>query len=186
MMPACDILKGTHVYLAAITEEDVTAITRWYQDAAFLRLLDARPAAPRTSAQVREEFEAAQKSHNDYTFAVRLLATGEPIGFVEIDGILWAHRTAGLGAGLGSAEHRGKGYGTEACRLALDFAFNELNLHRITGTVFSYNAASLRMCERLGFQREGVFREFLERGGQRYDMILLGLLQREWRALNSP
>lgn len=61
------------------------------------------------------------------------------------------------------------------------FAFNELNLHRIQVTVFSYNERSISLVEKLGFQREGVYREFLQRDGRRHDMVLYGLLRHEWK-----
>jgi RimJ/RimL family protein N-acetyltransferase len=48
--------------------------------------------------------------------------------------------------------------------------------------VFSYNLRSLTLFEKLGFQREGVFPEFLQRDGRRHDMILFGLLCHEWEA----
>jgi RimJ/RimL family protein N-acetyltransferase len=64
--------------------------------------------------------------------------------------------------------------------LALDFAFKELNLHRIQLTVYSYNPRAIRMYEKLGFQLEGTYREFLLRDGQHYDMLLYGLLSHEW------
>ena len=70
----------------------------------------------------------------------------------------------------------------EALRLMLRFAFHELNLHRLQLTVFAYNEAAIRLYERLGFQREGAFREYLLRDGKRYDMLLYGLLAREWEA----
>jgi RimJ/RimL family protein N-acetyltransferase len=62
----------------------------------------------------------------------------------------------------------------------LDFAFRELNLHRVQLTVFAYNTAALALYEKLGFTREGIHREALHREGQRYDMILFGILRREW------
>lgn len=177
-----NILQGQHVRLDAITGDDIRVMQRWHQDAGFMRLLDARPMRPHTVEHLREEVEGMQKSDRDFTFAIRLREDDTFIGWLEIDGILWTHRVAGLGIGIGSAEHRGKGFGTEACQIGLRYAFEELNLHRITGSVFSYNTASLRMCEKLGFVREGAYREFLERGGQRYDMILLGMLRPEWQA----
>jgi len=87
---------------------------------------------------------------------------------------------AWLSIGIGEAEARGKGYGYDAMRLALNFAFNELNLHRIQLTVFSYNAAALALYNKLGFTHEGTYREFLRRDGQRHDMLLYGLLRDEW------
>jgi RimJ/RimL family protein N-acetyltransferase len=64
--------------------------------------------------------------------------------------------------------------------LALDFAFRELNLHRVFLTVFSYNTAAMAMYEKLGFVHEGTHREHLQRDGQRFDMVLYGMLRREW------
>ena len=60
------------------------------------------------------------------------------------------------------------------------FAFDELNLHRVQLTVFSYNERAIALYEKLGFQREGVYREHLQRDGRRYDMYLYGLLRHEW------
>jgi RimJ/RimL family protein N-acetyltransferase len=48
--------------------------------------------------------------------------------------------------------------------------------------VFSYNKRAIALYEKLGFQREGVYREFLQRDGKRFDMYLYGILRREWDA----
>jgi RimJ/RimL family protein N-acetyltransferase len=82
--------------------------------------------------------------------------------------------------GFGDRQNWGKGYGTEAMRLALNFAFNELNLHRVQLSVFDYNERAIALYEKMGFVREGVYREYLQRDGKRYDMYLYGLLRREW------
>jgi RimJ/RimL family protein N-acetyltransferase len=51
--------------------------------------------------------------------------------------------------------------------------------------VFSYNDRAIALYEKLGFQREGVYREFLQRDGERHDMYLYGLLHREWQELQK-
>ena len=81
---------------------------------------------------------------------------------------------------LGDFANWGKGYGNEATRLALGFAFNELHLHRVQLTVFDYNPRAIHLYEKLGFQQEGIYREFLQRDGRRFDMYLYGLLRHEW------
>jgi len=126
--------------------------------------------------------EGAQKSTTGYLFAIRTLEGDDLLGFVEVNGILWNQGTAWLGIGVGDQENRGKGIGAEAMSLALRFAFHELNLHRVQLTVFAYNNRAIALYEKLGFQREGVYREFLHRDGLRYDMYLYGLLRREWEA----
>lgn len=180
-----NILRGEKVYLTAVTDEDVATIVVWYQDAAFLRLYDSKPAYPRTEKQVAERVKEGQDNRNSFLFAVRLLDSGRIIGLLELDGIAWSHGTTFASIGIGEEADRGQGYGREAMELALRFAFDELNLHRVCLTVFSYNKAAIALYERLGFQREGTYREHLLRDGQRYDMLLFGLLRREWKDLSE-
>jgi len=76
--------------------------------------------------------------------------------------------------------HQGKGYGKEGMQLALQFAFHEINLHRVQLYVFSYNIRAINLYEKLGFKREGIQREFLQRDGERHDFYLYGMLRHEW------
>lgn len=181
-----NILTGDRVCLTAVTKDDVPTLARWHNDAGFLRLLNAPAAKPQTQDDVAKWLEEAQKAPNGFLFAVRPRDGDSLLGFVEVDGILWSHGVGWLGIGIGDREHWGQGIGREALRLALNFAFNELNLHRVQLTVFGYNERAIALYEKLGFVREGVYRECLHRDGQRHDMLLYGLLQREWLASLSP
>jgi RimJ/RimL family protein N-acetyltransferase len=175
-----NLFAGEHVRLTAIEPGDLPAMARWYRDSDFMRRLDADIAAPKTEKQVAEFFEEQQKSGTGFTFAIRPLDREDVIGFCDVDGILWSQQAAWLAIAIGDPAQRGQGYGAETMRLLLRFAFDELNLRRVQLTVFSYNDGAIRLYEKLGFQREGVFREFLQRDGQVYDMLLYGLLRREW------
>jgi RimJ/RimL family protein N-acetyltransferase len=145
-------------------------------------LYDARPARPRSQAELAAWLEGRREDSNAFTFGIRPLNDGTLIGTVELDGILWPHRVCGLAIAIGERSNWGKGYGSEAACLMIAFAFQELNLHRITATIFDYNKRSINLVERLGFCREGAFRGFLERDGVRHDMLLYGLLRPEWKA----
>jgi RimJ/RimL family protein N-acetyltransferase len=177
-----NLLRGEKVRLTAVQSSDMAAITRWWHDPDFMRLYNTQPAAPRNEDQLSRRFDLSQTSSDAYLFAIRLLDDDDLIGLLELDGVEWVHRTTFLSIGIGAAEHRGQGYGRDAMIVALRFAFHELNLHRVCLTVFSYNLPAIALYEQLGFQREGVYREHLERDGQRYDMYLYGLLRREWKS----
>jgi len=181
-MIASNLLRGELVRLTAVMPGDLSVITRWWSDSGFLRLYNTSPAAPRNEDQLSRRFDLSQTSHDVYLFAVRLLDEDELIGLLEFDGIDWAHRTTFVSIGIGEEGNRGRGYGREAMELGLAFAFNELNLHRVCLTVFSYNEPAIVLYERLGFMREGVYREHLERDGRRFEMYLYGLLRHEWRS----
>lgn len=183
--PTPNLLHGARLRLGALTHADLPTIARWFEQTEFGRLFDARPAAPRDELALARWLEQQHGSESAYVFAVRLLERDELIGYIELDGILWAHQVAWVSIGLGDPARRGQGYGAEALGLALAFAFQELNLHRVQLTVFSYNLPAIALYEKLGFQREGAQREFLQRDGRRYDMYLYGLLRREWAARPS-
>lgn len=174
--------RGERVRLSGFTKNDAALFSRWYEDAGFLRLVDAPHARPRSEEEVLKWFEDWQKSERTIPFAVRLIEDDSLIALVSLEGILWSHAVAWLGIGIGDREQWGKGYGREAMELVLRYGFNELNLHRIQLTVFQYNERAIALYEKLGFQREGVYREFMQRDGKRYDMYLYGLLRREWEA----
>lgn len=174
------LFTGQHVRLTSPRPDDAAAIARWYEEAEFARLFDAQPAYPRTPSAIQRWFDHVDRPHNEYTFVIRLLYTEEPVGVVMLDAIQWTHRAAYVAIGIGEPAYRGRGYGEEAMRLTCGFAFGELNLHRLSLTVFSYNLPAIRLYEKLGFRREGVMREALLRAGQRYDLLLYGLLAAEW------
>jgi len=179
------LLRGDRVRLTALNSDDLSTIARWFEDAEFMRLYDTRPACPKSEAELTRWLEELQKAKDTFAFGVRPLESEELVGYIEIDGISWPHGVCGFSIAIGDRANWGRGYGHEAAQLALAFAFGELNLHRVTVTVFSYNERSIALFEKLGFQREGVYREFLQRNGERYDMLLYGLLRREWEAMNE-
>ena len=187
-MKSSRLLTGRKARLTAVTPADMSTIARWWHDPEFLRLYNASPAMPLNEEQISRRFEVSQPNPENFLFAVRPVDSESIIGLLELDGVSWSNRTTFVSIGIGDPEHRGQGYGGEAMKLALGFAFGELNLHRVCLTVFSYNTAAISLYERLGFTREGVYREHLERDGRRHDMILYGILRPEWekQAANGP
>lgn len=179
-MDNSNILRGERIRLAAINKDDLPVFAGWYEDAGFSRLSDSTPAAPLSEAQWAARLEEQQKAEDGFLFAIRELEEDSLIGYVELDGIQWTHQTAWMGIALGDRAYWGKGYGREAMKLILKFAFHELNLHRVQLSVFSYNERALSLYKKLGFVQEGVMREHLSRDGRRHDMLIFGLLRREW------
>lgn len=181
-MTLSPLFEGSRIRLAPLTSLDTALIARWQQDSYYLRHLDANIAYPKSESQVGEWIREGQRGREHFLFGIRVLPMDDLIGFIELSDVMWSHRNSWLTIAIGDAEYRGRGYGSEAMSLILEFAFRELNLHRVQLTVFSYNTPAIRLYEKLGFQREGVYREFLERDGQRFDMILYAILKREWEA----
>src|SRR5262245_42597091 len=92
-----------------------------------------------------------------------------------------AHERAEIGFAL-KQKRWGQGLGSEAASAVINFAFDDLGLHRIEADVDPRNERSLRLLERLGFRREGHLRERYHMNGERRDAIMLALLRTEWAA----
>jgi RimJ/RimL family protein N-acetyltransferase len=179
-MPLLNLLTGNRITLVAMSSADAPTLARWQQDNEYLRMLDSNAAYPKNESMMNEWIRNGQQGRDTFLFGIRTVATDALIGFVELGEVIWTHRSTWLAIGIGERAYWGQGYGYESMSLVLDFAFRELNLHRVQLTVFSYNERAIRLYEKLGFQREGVYREFMERDGERHDMYLYGLLRREW------
>lgn len=171
-------------------EKDAELESKWTHDPDYQRLISAQPVRPLSPDQIKKKYEEAEKEkkHNQFVFALRTRADDRLIGFARLDHIEWNHAHGGLSLGIASPDDRRQGYGTEALRLLLRYAFDELNLHRLTITVFEYNTAALSFFEKAGFVVEVRRRQALQRDGKRWDWLHLGLLREEWekRASSKP
>ena len=179
------LFEGERVRLTPFDpDKDAEIESKWTHDPEYLRLLSADPARPLSPGQIKKKREEAvkEKSHNRFEFAVRARADDRLIGSVRLSNIEWNNGSGWLALGIGGPEDRRKGYGTEALQLILRYAFDELNLHRLSAAAFEYNAGALRLLEKAGFTVEVRRRQAIHREGRRWDEIHLGLLCDEWKA----
>lgn len=107
---------------------------------------------------------------------------GRYIGSIRLDGICWDHRQARLAIGIFDRRFWSQGYGTEAIRALLAYAFDKLKLHRISLRVLAHNARAIRCYEKCGFIREGIERQTALIGGVWCDDLIMGILEQEYQA----
>lgn len=180
-----NLLEGKLVRLtAANAEKDAEVMARWSRDSEYGRLLDTDPATPRTAKQAKEGIEKwmEREEPDSFQFMIRTLADDRLIGFVGLRHISWNNGDGWVGIGIGDRNDWGKGFGTDAMRIILRYAFTELNLHRITLGVFAYNPRAIRSYEKAGFKVEGRERQFAQRDGKRHDVFYMGILRQEWES----
>jgi RimJ/RimL family protein N-acetyltransferase len=176
-------LAGPRVRLAAPdAERDAPVLTGWARNSEFVRMLDSDPAQPWSLAGTRKELEemASRERPNSIHLMIRILADDQAIGFISLGGINWVHGSAWVGIGIGDPAFWSKGYGTEAMQLLLHYAFDELNLYRVSLNVFEYNERAVRSYVKSGFVVEGRARRMFVREGRRWDFIYMGILRDEW------
>ncbi|MCB9451120.1 MAG: GNAT family N-acetyltransferase [Anaerolineaceae bacterium] len=172
------LFTGRLLRFAPPTSEDHAVIARWMQDTDYQRMMEDDPIRPLSVEQVAA-FNSGLSS-DSFDFHLRTLADGTLIGFVALFDIKWKNGTSMMAMGIGEAAYRGKGYGSDALRLLLGYAFRELNLYRVGLNVIAYNAPAIRAYERAGFQLEGRRRGMVYRDGERHDLLQYGILRAEW------
>src|SRR5215211_7858936 len=183
-----DIFTGKLVRLSAFDPEELSkALPRWYRNSEYFRLLDAsaRPMQSSKAASKWMEEEVGEMLLQSYYFSIRTLAEDKLIGELELDVVNWPGRDAFVGLGIGETDYWSKGYGTDVMNVLLRYAFTEINLRRVTLTVFEYNPRAIRSYEKAGFRHEGHLRNYLNREGRRWNELYMGILREEWMERNS-
>lgn len=173
-------LKGSRIYLRPLRASDINSkYLAWLTDAEVKRYIDAA-FFPVTKEDVKEYYRNIKASKIDLLFAI-VENSGEHIGNVKLGGINWVHRFADLGMMIGAEKSRGKGYGTEACTLLLNYAFYKLNLNKVFLGCHSNNVAAIRAYKKAGFRVEGSLRKMLYVDGKYVDKVLMGVLQSQFK-----
>jgi len=105
-----------------------------------------------------------------------------PIGFVRLYGIHLVERFAFVETALSETTSLRRGWGVEATRLALAYAMDTLDPHRVEAKVYAYNVLSINALRRNGFHLEGTLREARIYDGRRWDVLVYSILESEMRA----
>lgn len=166
------------VAIRPMTEQDTANIIKW-----------------RNAPSVTEHFifrtPLDEKAHMSW-FRNRVM-TGEVAQFVIVDedakadvgsvylrDIDMQNKKCEYGIFIGEESCRGKGFGTAAAKLALDYAFYELKLNRVFLRVFADNKRAIKSYEKAGFRYEGTFKQDVIIDKTAYDMVFMAVLRDEW------
>ncbi len=176
------MLYGERLRLRAIEREDLPRFVAWLNDPEVRRNLQL--FQPLSLAQEEEWFKGIlQRTVEEQPLVVEIkTADGwQAIGNVGFFAISSSDRSAEIGIFIGEKTLWGKGYGTEAMCLMLSHGFKELNLNRIFLRVYETNQRGLRSYEKAGFKPEGRLRQGRFMDGKYVDVLLMSVLQSEWK-----
>ena len=151
-------------------------------------LLAGDPLWPRQREAFEVDYERqAKEPHPDwFGFLIYELATGTPIGAIGMRGLDLAAGIGELGVSMGRKDYWGKGLGTEAISMVVDYSFTVLGLHNIMLSTYAYNERAMRSYLKIGFREFGRRREAQRIGDQRYDIVYMDLLRSEFRSPFKP
>lgn len=171
------MFKGQKVLLRAITCEDMQR--QWIaENDPELFYLDGGKPRPISLEDLYRDFEQNSRRNDEIEFAIE--ADGKYIGHCGLRGFNTTTRTAELGIEISDKAYWGQGYGRDAIRLLLDYAFTHMNMHRVHLTTHSENERAIRCYKACGFVEEGRMRQHLYVRGHYVDRVMMGVLREEF------
>jgi RimJ/RimL family protein N-acetyltransferase len=119
-------------------------------------------------------------------FAIRFVSNNELIGCCGLCYINWIHRNADLSLyiGLNEVYIDNEGYAEEACRLLLNFSFNEMGLVKVWTEIYEFDSKKLELYKALGFLQDGLLRKQYFFGGKWWDSRIMSVLSVDYKACN--
>ncbi|MBY0085954.1 GNAT family N-acetyltransferase [Brevibacillus sp. M2.1A] len=177
---AVRFLEGERVFLRPIGTEDTELYFRSLFNKETRMLTGTQKHF--TREQIHQYIANKGQDSSSVLLLICLRENDQVIGDVQIGDIDPNNRNAFIRISIDQSAYQGKGYGSEALLLMLDYGFGILNLHRIELNVFAFNERAIHTYEKLGFQREGVQRQALYYNHAYHDSILMSMLADEYRA----
>ncbi len=172
-------LIGPRLYLRPLELEDAPALADWFNNPEVTRFLQR--SHPMSLLAEQDWIRLRQAGNeSEVTLGMALRADDLFIGCLGLHRLDNRSRQSCLGITIGSREHWGQGYGSEALGLLVRHAFETLILNRVWLEVFEYNTRGIRAYEKVGFRHEGRLRQATFREGRYWDVLVMGLLRAEW------
>jgi RimJ/RimL family protein N-acetyltransferase len=178
------LYEGNLVRLGPLDhEKDPPVVARWTHDPIWRSVLEG-VHCPLSAEAVRKLLEKVEKemeeTKNLFHFTLRAKEDDRLVGLARIFWIDFHHGTGVLNMGIGDASDRRHGYGYDALNMLLRFAFNDLNLNRLSVWPSADDIPFIKMVEKAGFEEEARRREAVFRDGSYWDEIHMGLLRTKW------
>jgi ribosomal-protein-alanine N-acetyltransferase len=173
------MIEGKTIELRCIEHEDLPQIAEW-RNQKEIRKYFFNKSLISMSAQ-EKWFERYLEDPSKEIFTAVSKQTAKPVGMIGLYEIDANNHKAEIGSTMvGDPAMWGKGIAAEMIGLVLKYAFEDLNLNRIYAYAVEYNAGSVRVKEKCGFQVEGTLRQDHYANGRFYDVQLLGITREDW------
>lgn len=167
-------IRGERVALGPLHRDLLPYVERWANDFRTVDLGGGDPG-PVSAEAIAAEWEPLLRGERAewVGFAIYVLPELRPIGYANVRDFSNPHGTAEFGIAIGEPAERGKGYGTEAVQLLLDYAFSVLGVYNVWLDTAAYNLGAIRVYEKAGFREIGRRRGARLIAGRRYDVVLM-------------
>lgn len=174
------MLKGKQVSLRAMERGDLPLLHTFNNDLAVELAGGGDAPMPQSLARLESEFDgkASGGGRNGSDFAIE--ADGNFIGICALFNEDNLAKTTELGITIGNKLYWGKGYGSEALQLLVDYAFRYQNFRKVWLMVHGNNERAIKAYKKVGFVEEGRLVEHVYSNGDYVDLVHMGILRHNW------
>lgn len=173
------MLKGKNIILRVIEKDDLTIINQWRNDLEIKNQALLHPF-PVTKEMDEDWFhKTINNVHNNSVFFIIADKKNNVLGYTMLKSINWIHRNCYFGIIIGDKKNRGKGFGKETLKLITTYAFEILNLHKITLEVLSVNVGAIKLYEYFGFVKEGTLAKHVFINNTYEDVIIMSKFNKQ-------
>lgn len=173
-----NFLTAENIHLRPLEVEDAAAFLPWVNDYEAMKTMASY--APYTLAEEKKHLENLLSKKDAVNFGIEL-NSGSLIGSTGFNSIDHQSRTCQFAILIGDKRQWGKGYGRQATQLMANYAFNFLNLNRISLYVREDNESAIKVYNHVGFIVEGKLRQCMYREGKYWGAYLMSLLKEDWK-----
>lgn len=172
-------MKSEHIYLRSLLVSDAAIYKKSVDDKEIMLMTGTK--GQYSIEQIETHIKAIINDETREDYAICLNETKEMIGELSILSIDQDNKSAGFRIALNNQKVIGKGFGSEATKLVIQYVFEELKLNRLQLEVFSHNPRGIRAYEKCGFVKEGVLREALFYDGTYSDEIIMSIIRKDYK-----
>jgi RimJ/RimL family protein N-acetyltransferase len=173
------ILTGNEVYLRPMERGDLKHLQKWGNDPEIMMLTG--DVNPMSDEDVEDFFQKIQNDDNRLWFVIVINQDDRVIGEAGLLRMFKPWKTTDLTIIIGEKDTWGKGYGTEAITLLLDYTFKQLEFHRVSVGVVGFNERAIGFYKKIGFKQEGIQREGYYYNNNYSDFIMMSILDKEYQ-----
>ena len=173
-------LPGECIDLLVKNRENINIYHKWVNNPIIRKYIGVE--IPETLEVIKKEWFPDERDEKNIWFEIWHKEDRIPIGMVGLFKVDNISRRAEIGIFIGEPEYWGKGIGTEAVNMMLDYGFNTLNCHKILACVNVPNTQSLKICKKLGFIEEGHQKDMDFIDGKWIDIKLFGIFKKDWKS----
>ena len=171
-------LHGLLTTLVNLEKSHIPKCWNWINDAKVIRHMSG-PFVTTYRGELKW-FREMQNNKNNRVFAILDKETGTHIGNLGLEDISRYHKKATYGLIIGEKKYWNKGYGTDATRIALRYAFKRLKLNKVSLTVFPENKGGIKVYQRAGFKKVGRLKKDVKVRGKFQDTIFMEVMAEDF------